>query len=455
MGKDQAAFRGRHFPEGFLKLKEKQTEPIKQGGHTMKKIVAVFFVFFLVILIVPAVNAAEDDYMPYLDEKYGKILLNMRWRYEKVDQDGVNNADAVTIRTRLGYQTPTFFGFTGLVEMENTIPFNSGTYKVPGVTSPSSSAWDRAVIVDPRNTELNRAQLSYTGLSDTSFILGRQRIILDNWRFIGNVGWRQNEQTFDSVTLKNTSIKGLEFYYGYLDRVNRIFGKESHPKEHPATGYYWDMDSHIINIAYTPCPYAKLVGYAYLLKIESSQANSSDTYGAYLGGEYPVGDIKLNYRAEYATQDDNNESPSSGALSSFDLDYYHIKVGAKCERTKLNVGIGYEVLEGNGDRGFRTPLATVHAFQGWADKFLTTPENGIEDLYAWAGIKLPKNIMLKAVYHQFEAENNGSNYGDEIDCLAVWKIDKHFKLLGKYANYSEDGLFTDTKKYIMEINIRY
>jgi len=416
----------------------------------MKKILVALFMFFILVQMVPSIAAAADDYLPHIDEEYGKILVNMRWRFEKVDQEGINNADAVTIRTRLGYQTPTFFGFSGLVEMENTIPFNSGTYTAPGVTSNN-----RAVIADPRNTELNRAQLSYTGLSDNTFILGRQRIILDNWRFIGNVGWRQNEQTFDSITLQNKSIDGLEFYYGYIDRVNRIFGKESHPKEDAATGYYWEMDGHLFNIAYTPCPYAKLGAYAYLLEIESSQANSSDTYGGYLSGNYPTGTIKWNYRAEYATQDDNSESPSSGPLSSFDLDYYHLKIGAKCDRAKLDCGLGYEVLEGNGDRGFRTPLATVHAFQGWADKFLVTPPDGIEDLYAWAGIKLPRNVMLKAVYHEFEAENNGMDYGDEIDLLAVWKIDKHFKLLTKIADYSADDFATDTTKYILEVNFSY
>jgi len=410
----------------------------------MKKVVVSLFVFFLLVQIVPSITAASDDYLPYIDKKYGKIILDMRWRYESVDQEGVKNADAVTIRTRLGYQTPTFFGFTGLVEGEFTAPFNMGTYNSPGVNSNN-----RAVIADPRNHELNRAQLSYTGLSDTTMILGRQRIQIDNQRFIGSVPWRQNEQTFDALTLKNNSIKGLQFYYGYLDRANRIFGKEAHPSEGL---YYWDMESHLINIAYTPCQYAKLVPYAYLLEIESSPANSRDTYGAYLSGKYPVGDLKLNYHAEYATQDDNSESPSG---TSIDLDYYHFKLGAACDKTKLNFGVGYEVLEGDGDNGFQTPLGTNHAFNGWADKFLSTPDDGLEDLYAWAGIKLPHNIMLKAVYHQFEAENGGADYGDEIDGLAVWKIDKHFKALFKYANYSEDGLFTDTKKYTLEINFSY
>ena len=424
----------------------------------MKKNVVAFLTGLLLLMVfcvistsaqttaATTVSQEKQDYLPQMNEAWGKILLDMRWRYEHVDQFGINNADAVTIRTRLGYQTPKFFGFAGLVEIENTIPFNSGTYTAPGVTDN-----DRAVIADPRNTEWNRVQLSYTGLPETTMILGRQRIKLDNDRFIGNVGWRQNEQTFDSITIKNNSIKGLEFYYGYLDRVNRIFGRDADPYEGM---YYWELDSHLFNIAYTPCPYAKLVAYAYLLEVEttSAQGNSNDTYGAYLSGKYPIGDFKLAYRAEYATQDDNDESPEG---TSFDLDYYHFILGATCDKTKLDIGLGYEVLEGDGTRGFATPLATVHAFQGWADKFLTTPADGIEDLYAWAGIKLPHNIVLKLVYHQFEAENTSDDYGDEIDFLAVWKIDKHFKLLGKYANYSEDGLFTDTNKYIMEINFNY
>jgi len=400
------------------------------------------------------VSKEKFDYLPHINKDWGKILLNMRLRYEKVNQDPVppaslDNADAVTFRTRLGYQTPTFFGFTGLVEGEFTAPFNMGTYKSPGVTSNN-----RAVIVDPRNHELNRAQLSYTGLSDTTMILGRQRIQIDNQRFIGSVPWRQNKQTFDAFTLQNNSIKGLEFYYGYLDRANRIFGKESHPKEHPGWGYYWEMESHIVNIAYKPCPYAKIGGYAYLLKIKSSPTNARDTYGAYLSGKYPIGILKLNYHAEYATQDENSESPSG---TSIDLDYYHFKLGAACDKTKLNFGVGYEVLEGDGVNGFQTPLGTNHAFNGWADKFLSTPDDGLEDLYAWAGIKLPRNIMLKVVYHDFEAENGGRDYGDELDGLAVWKIDKHFKALFKYANYNEGDFAakTNTEKYTLEMNFSY
>ena len=421
----------------------------------MKKIILIPITFFLIFHLILPSHAMSDDYLPHLDKKYGKILLNMRWRYETVNQDGVKNAEAVTIRSRIGYQTPTIAGITGMIEIENTIPFNSGTYRVPGVTSASDSARNRAVIADPRNTEVNRLQLAYTGVKNTTIVFGRQRIRLDNDRFIGNVGWRQNEQTFDAITLKNNLFKGTEIYYGYLNRVNRIFGREAEPYKGI---YYWKMNTHIIHLAYFPFSFLKIGGYTYLIRIKTQSArdNSNDTYGVYIKGKYPlINSFKLTYHAEYARQKDNNKN-SSG--TDFDLDYYHFKSGILYNfynKSSLNIGVGYEVLEGDGTRGFTTPLATLHAFQGWADKFLTTPANGMEDAYIWTSVNLHRKITLKAVYHKFKEENGGDDYGDEIDCLGVWKIDKHFKLLGKYAHYREDGYGADTDKFIIELNFIY
>ena len=53
------------------------------------------------------------------------------------------------------------------------------------------------MVPDPRGTELNRFQITNTSLPGTRTTLGRQRIVLDDSRFVGNVGFRQNEQTFD------------------------------------------------------------------------------------------------------------------------------------------------------------------------------------------------------------------------------------------------------------------
>lgn len=196
------------------------------------------------------------DYMPKLEDslsgfiKDGKILLDIRTRFEYASQDGLKSSNAFTIHTRLGYQAPEFKGFVGLIEMENNIPLDSDSYDAyPG----SQGYPGKTIIADPRNTEINRAQLSYEGF-DTLLTAGRQRIILDNYRFLGNVGWRQNEQTFDGATIINRSIKDLALYYGYLDRANRIFGVEADVEAQR----YFEMDSHIINAVYSGCPFGKV-----------------------------------------------------------------------------------------------------------------------------------------------------------------------------------------------------
>jgi hypothetical protein len=114
----------------------------------------------------------------------------------------------------------------------------------------------------------------------------------------------------------------------------------------------------------------------------------------------------------------------------------------------VDLKLGYEVLEGDGvaNQRFQTPLATLHKFQGWADKFLGTPPGGIEDFYVGVSGKV-FNASYNVIYHDFSAETGGGSYGDEIDASLQWKIGDHYGLLLKLARYSADGFATDTNKY--------
>ena len=86
---------------------------------------------------------------------------------------------------------------------------------VPGVTS-EDVEWDQIYLKVGRENWWN-----------TWAIGGRQRITLDDHRFIGNVGWRQNEQTFDSVRVTTNLIPDLKLDYSYIWEVQRIFGSKS------------------------------------------------------------------------------------------------------------------------------------------------------------------------------------------------------------------------------------
>ncbi|MGZ9100445.1 MAG: hypothetical protein ACXW3O_12145, partial [Brevundimonas sp.] len=288
------------------------------------------------------------------------ILFESRLRYEGVSQDGLDDATAITLRTRLGWQSPERSGFRLLVEGEGVVAlvddYNDTIHGPPNYP----------VVADPEAFELNRLQVAWTGLPDTEVILGRQRIVLGSARFVGNVGFRQNEQTFDAVKVTTRPFEPLTVTWAWIDRVHRVFGDDSPVGE-------WRSDSHLINVE-TPTPAGKLTAYGYLLDFSNAPPQSSATWGARLEGSRTLSsDWSAPYVLEYARQSEYGANPAR-----FDLDYGLVSAGLK--RGPLSGILALERLDGNGAQAFQTPLATLHAFQGWADVFLTTPRDGLRDV---------------------------------------------------------------------------
>lgn len=366
-----------------------------------------------------------------------KPILDLRLRYEGVDQDGfADNAGALTYRLRAGLQTGEFLGTSFLVEFDHIGDI------VDDFNSTTNGKTMYPVVPDPEATELNRLQLTNKSFPDTAITLGRQRVILDDSRFVGNVGWRQNEQTFDALRVQNDSIGKLKLDFTYLNQVNRIFGDES------AMGR-WEGDVWLANASY-PTPFGSLTGFGYLLDIDDAGGTmSSETYGVRLAGARELGEGKLSYAASYANQKDYGSSPFD-----YSADYYLIE--GDYSFGAVSLGAGYEVLGGDDQRGFQTPLATLHKFQGWADKFLVTPVGGVEDIYAKAGYKVGdvgplSGVSIAAIYHDFSADEGGSDYGSELDLSASGTWDK-VKLTLKFADYQSDGFASDTQKIWLQLD---
>ncbi|MBI5137932.1 MAG: alginate export family protein [Nitrospirae bacterium] len=349
----------------------------------------------------------------------GSPSLDLRYRYEMVDQTGIaDTAQASTLRTRLGYATGAFHGAKAMVEFENIATIDGDEYN-----STRNGKTGRPVVADPDGTELNRVALGYAA-DALSATVGRQRIIFDNARFVGNVGWRQNEQTFDAARLDYKASDALSASYAYLWNVNGIdFSDAAH-------------DSHLLNVAYGVPKAGKLTAYGYLVNNDDAPATASQTLGLRYTGDYDVNTVKLGVTAEYAAQ-----SEFAGSAIA-DSDYLFGELSGTA--AGVTAGLGYEVLGGDGTSAFQTPLATKHAFNGWADKFLATPVNGLADLMLTVSGKVA-GVKLVGVYHDFAADSGGTDYGTELDLLAAKKLGPH--TLGvKYASYSADSLATDTDK---------
>ncbi|HMU90007.1 MAG: alginate export family protein [Pseudomonadales bacterium] len=367
----------------------------------------------------------------------GQAKLNLRYRYETVDeQNKAREAAASTLRTRLNFTTAAYQGFTGQIEVDDVSAIGGETYN-----STVNGRTLYPIVADPTATEVNQAWLAYKfGKNDLKY--GRQRINLDNQRFVGGVAWRQNEQTFDGITLTNTSIDKLNLFYGYITNVNRIFGPDDGVNLADLPG-----EVHLINVGYEGLPIGKLSGYGYLLDFDdtASAALSSATYGVRLATAKPLTDYKLLYALEYASQSDHGSNPNE-----FERDYMLVEGGVALPLA--TVKLGYELLGSDNGTGFSTPLATLHAFQGYADRFLTTPANGVEDRYLSIGGKI-EQVDLTYIYHDYRSDTGGMDYGNESDLVISRKFGKHYSLMLKYANYSADtvnaSLFDTEKLWLM------
>jgi hypothetical protein len=369
----------------------------------------------------------------------GKVSLNVRARYEGVQQTNLKDADALTLRTRLGYTTAAYEGLKAMIELENIASPSGDNYSQAGI-NPGGAG--RAVVADPEGSEVNQAWLAYTA-DQTTATLGRQRLVLDNARFVGDVAWRQNMQTFDALVLQNKSIAKLALTYAYLNRIDRVFGDKH------AQGR-WDADSHLFNGSYTGLKAGTLTGYAYLLDFKNAAAQSCATYGLSFAGAAPVNkNLKVSYRAEIATQSDYGSS-----TLNYQTSYYTFEGGLSSKPGAL--AIGYEVLGSDNGVSFRTPLATLHAFNGWADLFLTTPGNGLRDTYVKVAATLPEGFSFLGFYHWFEAARLGADYGKELDLQLSRKFGKMVTGTLKYAQFDRDSTaFSDVKKVWIQVDFAY
>jgi len=362
-----------------------------------------------------------------------KPSLNARLRYEMVDQPATD-ADAVTLRLRPGI-TASKGPFSVLVEAEGTLAivedYNSTTNGKAGLYS---------VVADPENIELNRAQIQYKSEAVTA-TLGRQRINIDDQRFVGSVGWRQNEQTFDAITgeakLGPIMLNGT---YSWSQRM--IFGIDSGPRQ-AFTGDYLFLGA---GGALGP---VKVKAFSYLLDYdpkEPSALTSTQTYGVRATADFKLGGkASLGLAASYATQSDYKANPGD-----YSADY----IAAEATLGYANFWLkgGYELLGSDNGVAFQTPMATLHKFNGWADVFLNTPAAGLEDWYLGVGAKFPgvkalPGLKAAVFYHDFSSDVGGADYGSEWDAMLGFKIGKKLGLTAKYANYNSDGFAVDTEKF--------
>jgi hypothetical protein len=388
-----------------------------------------------VLTLLPNILSAEG-FSLFSDAKFNGEI---RPRYESVSiEDSLNkDANAFTVRVTLGLETK-LLDIDGLtMKVDGTTVQTLGGTHYNDLSPTKDTRYE--VVADPEQTRFTQAYLQYK-YGATTLKAGRQILNLDNQRFIGSVDWRQMMQSMDAMSITNTSIAGLSLSGAYVYSYATVFDEPT-----------WDSKAVILNGTYKINDSVKITAYDYMISSEKG-SYGSDTYGLALTGDIPVAMAKIAYRAEYAQQGDATFKTIGSVKKENDATYYNLDLLANI--SGVLVGGGYEVLSGsNGSDGktaFSTPLATLHAFNGWADKFLTTPTGGLCDASATFGYTAPGVGKAMIVYHAFETDKamgGKSDLGSEWDLLYTNAIPgvKGLSGLAKAAYYQGGDVVGNTK----------
>lgn len=358
------------------------------------------------------------------------LEANARLRQEVVDDAAFpRDADATTLRLRLGVRGRFGDHWSALLEGEGTAA--DGTYE-SGADGPRNVP----VIADPEGAEVNQALVAWSN-DKLVATLGRQREQFANQRWVGNSAWRQNEQTFDALSFDAKFGADWQARYAYFDRVHRVNGDDARDP----LARQRDLSTHMVEVAWK----AKWRAYALLHDDQDVAAASTATYGlrATLGkGAY---EGRASLAAEYARQTDHAGNPLS-----FSHAYWLVEPAYAWRDVMLRVGA--EHLGGNGTHALQTPLATLHAFNGWADKFAgATPPGGLDDRYASVGTRIgcAKCEWILA-WHDYRADT-GPRYGSEWNASFGFPVGSRLKGLFKLADYQADGFARDTTKLWVQL----
>lgn len=370
----------------------------------------------------------------------GRWLFESRLRGETIDQEGyAQAAHALTLRTRAGWRSPTRRGLQVLIEGEGVTVLDD-RYSAPMAPDPS-----RPAVADGEALELNRAQLRWTGPAATEIVAGRQRLVVGNGRFVGNSGWRQNEQTFDALRISTSALRHVTLTWTFADRVRRPLGADH-------SQGVWRGQVHLLQ-AEADTPAGRLAAFGLTTDFDNAPAQSSKTIGARLSGSRPLaGGLSATWTGEYAVQRDNGANPLE-----FTLDFQSVILGVQTSR--WSAGLGYERFEGDGAAGFQTPLGSGHGFLGWSDVIGPTPAFGLRDQFVRGQTTfsaLDRPLRLTAEAHDFKDAAGARDLGRELDLSAALSVDSHWSVELAAAHFVADHpIYADTDKAWLSVEYRY
>jgi len=377
----------------------------------------------------------------------GDAGISFRARAEGVSDKAstLRKGDAYTLQTRLHYNTAYWNDAAAAVDFISVGSYMSDRHNSDSLLTPRTST--RPVIEDPKGDSVHQAYVVLKALPDTNVVVGRQEIDLDNGRFVGTEHHRQTPNSFDAISVTNTTYKDWEFFYAYVDSLNTYYsGTHAVPSaSHPRTR---EQRTHLVNATWEGMKeYATISAFGLMVEDRDAVTNSGDTYGVYAWGDRDIRPgYNLGYKAGYASFETGHKN-----TANYDANWWTLGASLSFDRLgpleKMRLCAGYEAFEGvNGQGTFKAPFSEKHSFNGIVDAVDTFANGGLVD---WS-LRLAgsfRDVDMYVAAHKFEAENKGAittnqNYGSEYDAGAIYKFHDRYSVgveVGSFSSRNNSG----------------
>ncbi|MGR6871537.1 hypothetical protein ACU6U9_04355 [Pseudomonas sp. HK3] len=406
------------------------------------------FVLGLIAIIVTLLSTSQP--VLTLEYEYGNHTFEFSSRSRIAHINADKNARAASVLLRLNATSEWNTQFSTLFEIDHV------TLGWKDKFSNGEHFNGKPVIPDTAGNDLNQALLRYTPVNTLTFTLGREAVNFGNERFVGTNGFWQNEQTLDTTGFKYEFGSASSVVYRYVDNANRINGQDAGKKLSPSDSNFvanngvrpapflgdHDHNTHLLFAELNESDFSKIHAYYFHMDIKDANALSNQTLG--IRYEYKGRWHKLRTLAhgEFALQQRTEVNNNAN------LQYHDIGVGMGYRTNEMSVN--YQRLAENDGISFVTPLASLHDKNGWADKFLATPNTGLRDYklhYIWR--KNP--LKIDARYHVFHTDNSDSKIGEELDIDLILKLNRGNTILLRYADFiaHTDNHSDDQRVFLM------
>lgn len=270
--------------------------------------------------------------------------------------------------------------------------------------------------------------------------LGRQEIVYDDHRMMGNVGWAQQARSHDAAILKyqKNTFKG-HLGYAFNQDDEALTGHLLNGNTYKSLFYTWlhnDWNNLGVSLLYIN----NGLQFNDEENPETNETRFSHTAGSHLTFKKEKLSATVNLFYQFGNDKANN-----------DLNAYLLGFEANYEVSRaIMVGLGVELQSGNDngnivnqENNAFTPLyGTNHKFNGFIDYFYVgnhADDVGLLDVYAKAKIGVTNKAKFDLVLHNFSAaaditSSDSKQLGTELDLGYSYQFIKEVNIQAGYSH---------------------